>query len=272
MPCITISRISYTSGRAIAHNAASDLGYDLIDREIFQDASAVSGIPEATLFSAFEEPPSFFGMSRATRKRSIAHVSAALAKRMLKDNVVYHGPFGHVLIPGVSHVLKVRIFAQREDRVANRVKREAGVTAGEAEKTLLKEDRQRASLAKQVFGVDDEDTNLFDLLVNTSQVDVDTAVEIITNTVKLSRYQPMTYSIRCMENLELSLRARAGLVELDPDVEVEVDNGNVRVRSRVRGVVGKKKLSEMRQRVAALEGVKAVEIETVEDTFGRAGS
>ncbi len=180
--------------------------------------------------------------------------------------VVYHGPFGHILIPGVSHVLKVRIFAQREDRVATKVKREgAAVSAGGVEKALLREDKQRSALAKLVFNVDDDDANLFDLVINTSQVDAATAADIIAGTVKLKRYQPMTYSVRCMENLELSLRIRASLIDLDPDLVVEADNGNVRVRTRARG----KKLTEVRQQADALEGVKSVEIEAVEDSFGR---
>jgi cytidylate kinase len=242
------------------------LGYELLDREVFREASSVSGIPEDKLLNAFQKAPAFFAMSSAARKRSIAHVSAALAKHLLKDNVVYHGPFGHVLVPGVSHVLKVRIFAQREDRAATKVKRETNLSAADAEKTILREDKQRSTLAKQVFGVDDEDTDLFDLVINTSQVDADTATEIIVNTVKLNRYQPMTYSMRCMERLELALRTRASLVGVDPDVEVQVENGHVRVRTRLRSE-GKQRA--MREKAAALEGVADVEIEVLEDSLSR---
>lgn len=267
MPCITISRLSYTSGRAIAHNVATHLGYDCVEQEVFQDAAGQSGVPEAKLVRALRDPPSFFGISNAERKRAIAYVAAALTKRMLIDNVVYHGPFGHILIPGVSHVLKVRIFAQREDRVAAKAKREGVLSAGEVEKTLLREDKQRSALARQVFRVDDDDANLFDLVINTSQVDADTAVEIIAGTAKLQRYQPMTYSVRCMQNLELSLRIRANLIGDDLDLVVEADNGNVRMKTRAGS--GAKKLAEMRQRASTLDGVKSVEVEAVGDSFGR---
>ncbi len=267
MPCITISRLSYTSGRAIAHNLATHLGYESVEQDVFQDAAAQSGVPEAKLVRALRDPPSFFGISNVARKRAIAYVAAALAKRMLSDNLVYHGPFGHILIPGVSHVLKVRIFAQREDRVAAKAKREGVASAGEVEKALLREDKQRVALSRLVFNVDDDDANLFDLVINTSQVDAGTAVEIIASTVKLKRYQPMTYSVRCMENLELSLRIRAGLIDHDPDLVVEADNGNVRIKTRAGG--GSKKLAEMRQQAATLEGVKSLEVEAVDDSFGR---
>lgn len=269
MSSITISRLSCTSGRAIAHNVATALGYELVDQEVFQSASSRWGIPEAKLLRAFHEAPAFFGMSASTRKRLIPLVSAELAARLLKDDVVYHGPFGHVLVSGVSHVLKVRIFAQLEDRVANKVKREGGLSAAEAERAILHADRQRLQLSKHVFSVEDDDAARFDLVINTSQVDVDTAVDIITGTVKLKRYQPMTYSVRCMENLELSARARAHLIDLDPDIVVEADNGNIRIRTRGGGWSARKKATEMRQRTATLEGVKSIDVEVVEDTLGR---
>ncbi len=265
MPCIMISRLSYSSGKAIAHKAASHLGYECIDQEVFQKAAAESGVSEAKLARAFQEPPSFFGMSPAVRRCSIAHVSAALARRLLGDNVVYHGSFGHLLIPGISHVLKVRIFAPRQDRIATKIKRETGISAGEAERVILRRDKQRIKLARLVFKVDDDDPTPFDLMINTSQMDEDTAVGVISGAVKLKRYQPMTYSLRSMENLELSVRVRAFLTDLDPDVKVQAENGNLRLRSRV----GKKRLAEMRQRVSNLEGVKGVEVDAVEDIFGQ---
>ncbi len=273
MTCILISRLSYTSGRAIAHDAAAKLGYEVIDKEIFQEASVTSGVAESKLLKAFQNPPTLFGMSSSTRKRYVVHVSAALAKRLLKGNVIYQGPFGYPLITGVSHVLKIRIFAQREDRVATMVEREQGLSAAEAEKAILKQDGARAALAKQVFQAEDNDASLFDLMINTSQVDTVSAVEIITNTAKLKRYQPMTYSIRCMENLELCLRVRAHITDVDVDAEVASDGGSVRIRVHGGGGLKKRKLSEIEQRVASLEGVETVRVEMVDDSLGRiAGS
>jgi len=264
MPCIAISRLSFTSGKAIADKVASQLGYECVDREVFQDAAANSGLTEEKAARALQEPPSFFGMSAASRKRAIAHVSAALARRFRAGDVVYRGPFGHLLIPGISHVLKVRIFATREDRIEAKLEREPAVSAEEAERAIVKDDKYRLKLARLVFNADDDDPNLFDLVVNTSQVDVDTAVDIIAGTAKLKRYQPMTYSLRAMEDCELSLRARASLIDLDPDVSAQAENGRLRLRSRIRSAdrAGKRQLAEMRQRASALEGVEDVEMES----------
>jgi hypothetical protein len=163
-------------------------------------------------------------------------------------------------------VLKVRIIAQIEDRVATKIEREGNLSESDAEKTLLREDKHYASLAKQIFGVDEEDTDLFDLIINTSEMDVDAATETILSTVKLKRYQPMTYSIQCIENLELSLRARALLVADDPDVDVQVENGALRIRTRVRA---EGRHRSMREKAQTLNDVKNVEIDVLGDSLKR---
>jgi cytidylate kinase len=264
MPIIIISRLSYTSGEAIAHGLASRLGYECLADEVFPEAASRSGIPVGKLRQALEEAPSLFGMAPSARKRLIAHLQAALLRRLLPDNVVFHGPFAHCLVQGISHVLKVRVFAHVQDRVALKVKQEGGSTR-EAGKAIVATDRARLLLAKLAFGVDDDDPSLFDLVLNTSQVDPETAIGLIAETVGHKRYQPMTYSQKCLENLELSQRARAALVDLDPEVVVQAESGQLRIRTRSAGRGKARRLAQIRERVATLSGVSGVEVETVAD-------
>ncbi len=266
MSIISISRTPYTSSEAIARNVAGKLGYVCLDQEVFEEATAGSGIPPDKLQKAFSEPPSLFGMSLTTRKRCVASVQAGLSARYLDDDVVYLGDFGHLLVHGVSHLLKVRITAQEQDRVAQKAERE-DCTTKEAEKQIQKSDKQRAALAKQLFGVEGNDSELFDLVINTSQVDIDTATDIIVDTVKHKRYQPMTYSVRCMQNVELGHRVRAALIDLDPDVDVQAEDGKVRVRIRDAGDGKGKRSEEIEQRAASLAGVEQVEVLAVKDLF-----
>jgi cytidylate kinase len=59
-----------------------------------------------------------------------------------KDNVVYHGLAGHFFLQDISHVLKVRVIADLEDRVKEELKRE-GISAEEARYILKKDDDER---------------------------------------------------------------------------------------------------------------------------------
>jgi cytidylate kinase len=268
MSLICISRFSYTSGETVAHNLASKLGYECIDKEVMRDASSQSGIPLAKLNSAINEDTTLFGISSATKKISMAHLQSALSKRLLTDKVLYHGPFGAFMIRGVSHLLKVRIYAQMDDRIATKVKRD-GCSSKEAKHLIEKQDRQYRRLVADVFKTEFNNNDLFDLVINTSRMDAETAVEVIAETVNLSRYKPMTFSKRCMESQALAHRIQTIFVELDPDVEVQAEGGDVKIKVKARGMFHKRKMTRLKDKVAAMEGVENVEIELVEDVFDR---
>jgi cytidylate kinase len=264
MPIVIISSRSYTSGETVAKEVASTLGYEYVGEDVYEDASRRSQIPLEKIQKALFGAPSLLGMSQSVRKRCIAHAQAAIAARLLVDDVVFHDPFGHLLVVGVSHVLTVRVLAPMEKRVALKVESE-GCSPKDAEKSISKSDKQRLSVAEEVFGVNDDNTKSFDLVVDTADVDVASAVGIIAESVKQERYKPMTYSLQRMKDIELSCRVRAALVGLDPDVRVQAKKGEVRIRTRSTGRSNEKRMKEIRGIAERQEGVSAVEIETITD-------
>jgi cytidylate kinase len=265
---ISISRLPYTRGEAIARSAAARLGYACINDEVFRDAAQRSGLPQARLESAFRDAPVLFGMSRVTRRICAAHVRAALAAYFIQDNVVYHGPFGAHLIHDVSHLLRVRIHAELEDRIALKQERE-GCAAAEARRAILKQDKMRGALAMALFSASDDEKSLFDLDINTSSTDVDAAVDAIVETIGHRRYQPMTYSVGRLRAEDLSNRVRVSLLDLDPEVEVRSVGGHVTVRLRTGGMLRSRRIRVARERASQVEGVREVKVEIVEDVLDR---
>ena len=268
MSIITVSRRTYSRGKEIAEEVAENLGYKCIGREVLQAASRDYEVSEEKLYKATHEAPSFLGMTPVARKRYIAYVKAAFAAYMLKDNVVYHGPAGEVLIQGVSHLLRVRINADLDDRIALRMTRD-NVPEKDARKSILRDDEQHSKLMKWVYGRDDTDASLYDLVINVSQISVENAVEIITGTVKHKKFQPMTYSIMMMKNIELSCRVTANLIDIDPDIRVRSENGKVHIHTKASGRAMKKNVEIIRERTTNLTGVASVEIHMSEDLFER---
>jgi cytidylate kinase len=268
VPLISLSRLPCTHGEAIARGAAARLGYRCINEEVFRDAAQRSGLPRATLERAFREPPRLLGMSRVTRRICAAHVRAALATSFIDDDVLYHGPFGAHLIHDVSHLLRVRIHAALDDRIALKQQRE-GCTAQEARRAILRQDRARRALAAALFSADDEEKDLFDLRIDTSNTDVDRAVEVIVETIGQRRYRPMTYSVGRLRAEDLSSRVRVSLLDLDPDVDVRSVGGHVTVRLRTSGLLKARRIRIARERAGRVEGVKDVKVEVVEDVLDR---
>ena len=142
MAIITISRGSYSKGKEVAEKVAERLGYECISREVILDASDRFHIPEIKLIRAIHDAPSILDRFSHGKQVFIAYDQSALTRRVQRDNVVYHGLAGHILLKGVPHVLKVRIIADLSDRVANEMKRE-GIGEEEARSLILDDDEER---------------------------------------------------------------------------------------------------------------------------------
>ncbi|MFC1906918.1 AAA family ATPase, partial [Chloroflexota bacterium] len=116
MSIITISRGSYSRGKEIAEKVAEKLGYECIGRDSLIEASKQFNIPEIKLIRAIHGAPSILERFGYGKEKYIAYIQAALLRHVKKDNIVYHGLAGHFLLEGISHVLKVRISSDIEDR------------------------------------------------------------------------------------------------------------------------------------------------------------
>ena len=132
MSIITISRGSYYRGREVAEKLAQKLGYECLSRDILLEASEEFNIPEIKLIRAIKDAPSILDRLTHQKEKYVAYIRSALLKHVQKDNVVYHGLFGHFFLQDIPHVLKVRIVADLEDRVADEVKRE-GISASQGQ-------------------------------------------------------------------------------------------------------------------------------------------
>jgi cytidylate kinase len=230
MAIITISRGSYSKGKEIAEKVAQQLGYECIGRDILLEASEEFNIPEVKLTRAIHDAPSFFGNLAQKRDKYISFIQAEILEHFRKDNIVYHGLAGHFFVKGISHVLKVRIIADLEDRVKLEMERE-GISRKEALHTLQKDDEERRKWSKSLYGIDTWKTSLYDLVIHIHKLSVADAVEMICNTASLAQFQTTPESQRAMDDLALAAHAKAALQGIC-DAEVASSAGIVHVKVR----------------------------------------
>jgi cytidylate kinase len=203
----------------VAEKVAAALGYECISREILREASEQFNIPEIKLVRAIHDAPSILERFTYGKERYVAYLKAALMKHVQKDNVVYHGLAGHFFLQGIPHVLKVRIVADLEDRIAEEMKRE-NISAAEARHILKKDDDERRRWGIQVFGVDTWDPMLYDMVLHIKAIKVDEAVEWILKAAKLPGFKTTTPSQRIVDDQTLAARVQAALVEEFPTAKV----------------------------------------------------
>jgi len=226
MAIITISRGSYSRGKDVAEKVAAALGYECISREILLEASEQFNIPEMKLVRAIHDAPSILERFTYGKERYVAYLKAALMKHIQKDNVVYHGLAGHFFLQGIPHVLKVRIIADLEDRIAEEMKRE-NISAAEARHILKKDDDERRRWSLQVFGVDTWDPTLYDMVLHIKPLTVNCAVDLIIQAIKSSCFQTTAPSQKILDDQSLAARVQAALVEEFPTAKVSAREGEL---------------------------------------------
>ena len=255
MSIVIISRGSFSHGKEVAEKLAENLGYECVSREIILEASKHFNIKELKLIRAIHDAPSLLDRFTHGKERYVTYVREALLHRLQKDNVVYHGLAGHFFVRDIPHVLKVRIIADLEDRVAEEVKRE-GISAEEARAFLQKDDNERYRWSYHLYGIDARDPSLYDLVIHVKTLTTDDAVHLIMCALQSPRFQTTDRSQKDLDDLTLAARIQAALVEDFPSVEVNVQDGEVFIE--IKGPVEEEdKVIALLQRLA----VKVVGIE-----------
>jgi cytidylate kinase len=200
MSIITISRGSYYRGKEVAEKLAEKLGYECISREILLEASEEFNIPEIKLIRAIHDAPSILERLTRQKEKFVAFIRVTLLKHVQRDNVVYHGLFGHFFLQDVPHVLKVRIVGDLEVRVADEVNRE-GISPDKAREIILRDDEERRKWALYLYGADWWDATLYDLVIHLKTITVDDAVSLLSHVVHLPGFQTTPQSQEIINNL-----------------------------------------------------------------------
>ena len=226
MSIITISRGSYSRGKEVAEKLSQALGYECVSREILLEASEEFNIPELNLVRAIHDSPSILERFRQGKERYISYYQYALLKHVQRDNVVYHGLAGQYFLRDISHVLKIRILASMEDRLAEVIKRD-GIAEKQALLVLQRDDEERRRWGVKLYGTDTWDSRLYDMVILIDRLSVADAVDLIIETVKRPVFQTTAASQLHLDNQLLSAKVYATLVNFSLLIDVKVKDGIV---------------------------------------------
>jgi cytidylate kinase len=260
MAIITISRGSYSKGKEIAEKAAQQLGYECVARSVLLEASEEFNVPELMLVRAIHDAPSFFKYVSHSKERYIAIIQAEILKHFRKDNVVYHGLAGHFFVKGISHVLKVRIIADIEDRVRLEMEHE-DISREEALRIIKKDDEERIKWSKSLYGIDTRDSSLYDFVIHIRKFSVKNAVDMICQAASLEQFQTTPESQQSIDDLALVAQVKAALVDVKRDLQVSAKNGMVFVKGEASR--GKEQIltQEIQKISKTIPGVKKTKID-----------
>lgn len=262
MSIVTISRGSYSKGKEVAEKLARTMNYECISREIILEASELFNIPELKLVRAIHDAPTILDRFTSGKERFIAFFRAALLTHLQKDNVVFHGLGSHFFLQGISHVLKVRISSDLEDRVREEMTRER-ISADEARTVLVNDDKERRKWGMHLFGQDTWNPLLYDMVLHLQTMKVDEAVAIIQNALGQPCFKSTAESRRQLNNAALAARVEAALIKDFQRVMADAGDGEVFVNVRGSLVDEKVITAKVKRLVEKVEGIRSLQVNIV---------
>lgn len=215
MNVITVSREPYAGGGELARGLASQLGWNLLDRELIHQAAAIEHLPDED-FEQLDEHV----FSRAERlifdppyERYLHGLREAARQAAARGRVILVGRgMRHLLGDSADH-LYVRLVAPFEWR-AQRCSEMTGSPLPDARSHCARLDKRRECFLHYFFGKDGNHPSQFDVIFNTSRLAIADAVQAITSLVR--RKWPASATTSAGKRL-LTITFPVGTLERDAD-------------------------------------------------------
>ena len=228
MAVITISRGSFSHGQEIAEKVAETLGYECVSREILVEAAQLFNVSEKKLIRSLNEAPNILERMVHGKERYLEYIKASLLGYARKGNVVYHGHAGHLLLTEIPQILKVRILAEKDDRI-NLVQKRKNLSRKAAVEVIENEDKNRIHWTRYLYKEDVNDPKLYDIVINIGNLTIEDACEIICLAARSKSYRSTDESKQAIDDLAITNRIQAELNSIF-EAKVSVKNGEVQVK------------------------------------------
>jgi len=183
-PIVTISRQSGSRGSYFGSRLALKLGYQRLHREVIDAISESSGYYGkivASLDGHFRSNLSLMVEAMITGKSFdhsdyVKHLSKVVLSLSALGGVVLMGRGGNIIL-GPERGFHMRVVCPLEYRIENLVKYKK-LGPKEARTIITRSDTGRKEFIAKVFKVDVDDPHNYDLMINTTLMDVEDLVDI----------------------------------------------------------------------------------------------
>jgi cytidylate kinase len=210
---ITFTRKMGTGGSEIARRVAAELGYNFYDTEALENAAREMGfMKDAT--EVEEKAPSLFERFFSSKELEIHldRLNSVIYELASIGNAVFLGRGSHVLLRTLKCALHVRITASEKTRIHNLGTR--GLHEEVALKAMRRSDHEREAFTKFAFGVNWDNPELYDIVLNMDNLTVDLAIDTVLHIARSEEIKARSVDVMTsLGNKALETRAEAALIE-----------------------------------------------------------
>lgn len=221
MQIICISRGSYGFGSSLSERLADKLGYACVSREMITDKATDYGIPVGKIeIDILKNKP-------ITEERGInidlfkSFVTSELCQMAKNNGVVYHGRAGHLVLTGLSNVMRIRAIADPDKRIETAMSK-TNLDRKRAKQFLEQTDDDIRRWVRILYNEDWEDPALYDLTVNAHHMSAESAAHFLMGVAQLPEFQPNPASNHAMDDLLLAARCRLAIGHNEETAQAKV--------------------------------------------------
>jgi cytidylate kinase len=246
--------------KEVALRVAQDANLAVMRHEVLENIAGKMHVPSSLISRLREGKAGLVERLTTDRERVAVYTAEEVFALADKGNVVLRGWGATCLLRPVPHVVTVRITRPMRKRVAWLMNELGTDDPSFAEAEIRRSDNAHAARIHAQFGVTWGDPLLYDVVLNTDRMSVESAAAQILQLAQRPEYQETEASRAMLGDLALAAAVRAALKDNLPTREVNIDiepTGNAVV---LRGIVIDEQERQETARVAAgVPGVAKVD-------------
>lgn len=259
MPVIALTHEMGSLAKDVAERLAADMGLALMRHELEDHVAERMHVKPSLVRRMREGKAGMLERMRTDKTTLAIYTAEELYELAAAGNVVLRGWGATMLLRPVSHAVRVRITRSLDKRIAwlmdNLDLKDEDAAAAE----IRRSDDAHAHRMNEQFGVRWGDPRLYDMVLNTDRLSVESCASLIRELTQRPEFQETGVSRATLRNLTLAAHVRAAL-RTSPDtdhtnVTVEADGDSVVLRGIVDDADELKATEEVARRVPGVSSV-----------------
>jgi cytidylate kinase len=260
MPVIAMTQEMGSLAKEIALQLAQDCNLAVMRHEVLENVAGKMHVPTSLISRLREGKAGLVERLTTDTARVAVYTAEEVFALAAKGNVVLRGWGATCLLRQVPHVVTVRITRSMAKRVAWLMDQLGTSDADFAEAEIRRSDNAHAAKIHTQFGVTWGDPLIYDLVINTDRISVESAAAQIRHLAERPEFRETDESRAMLADLALAAEVRAQLKDNPSTSEVNIDIQAHGGQVVLRGIVVNNTERDETFRVAShVAGVKQVD-------------
>jgi cytidylate kinase len=214
MPVIAMTREMGSGGREIAERVAAKLGLTVVLHELVEhDLAEHMHVRESAIHNLLEGGATLRERWQVGAKRLARYTAEELLDLAARGNVLIRGWGACVVLRDAPQVARIRVCAPIEKRERAVMTRSGLSDLAGARREIERNDAAHRRVLQTAYGVDREDPRLYDMVLNTERMSVETGARLICALVDSPEFHQTEAALAALRDKALEAHVRMKLRE-----------------------------------------------------------